>query len=154
MQKAKKDTPHIEYFAAGPFPIYVGLALEEKAYFAELKRMGVKSPKPFILDAAAGATIHFFVPTDEEEKNQRTCIICLDAAATVRDKYDDCQIMSLFVHEVVHLWQECREAMREKEPGQEVEAYFIQYFSQRCMESFEEFRKNMRKKHGKRRARK
>lgn len=51
-------------------------------------------------------------------------------------------INAIIIHESVHVWQEIREMMYEKEPSSEFEAYSIQKISLDLMSEFEELSKN------------
>ena len=52
------------------------------------------------------------------------------------------EVNAIIVHEAVHVWQEIREMMCEKEPSSEFEAYSIQKISLDLMSEFEELSKN------------
>ena len=51
-------------------------------------------------------------------------------------------INAIIIHESVHVWQEIREMMYEKEPSSEFLAYSIQKISLDLMSEFEELSKN------------
>ena len=51
-------------------------------------------------------------------------------------------INAMIVHEAVHVWQEIREMMYEKEPSSEFEAYSIQQIASNLMSEFKELSKN------------
>ena len=51
-------------------------------------------------------------------------------------------INAIIIHESVHVWQEIREMMYEKEPSSEFEAYSIQQIASNLMSEFEELSKN------------
>lgn len=55
------------------------------------------------------------------------------------------QVHALLVHEAVHLWQDARRVLGEKEPSAEFEAYAVQSISQRLMEAYDEARRAARK---------
>lgn len=105
------------------------LCTTEKQYQALLK--GMRIPKaeraPFLVHEYAGATIHFF-----ENKGDRTraAIVCI----RVTGEQSWAQVVALLAHEAVHLWQEIREALGEKQPSAEEEAYAIQSLVQRLIE--------------------
>ena len=52
------------------------------------------------------------------------------------------EINAIIIHESVHVWQEIREMMYEKEPSSEFEAYSIQKISLDLMSEFKELSKN------------
>ena len=51
-------------------------------------------------------------------------------------------INAIIIHESVHVWQEIREMMYEKEPSSEFEAYSIQQIALDLMSEFKELSKN------------
>ena len=51
-------------------------------------------------------------------------------------------INAIIIHESVHVWQEIREMMYEKEPSSEFEAYSIQQIALNLMSEFKELSKN------------
>ena len=108
---------------------YYGLCIDERSFMLELKRLKVPRKEwPEFVSEGANATCHFF-----ENARSRTAIVCLRGhkgrSAT--------EIYGLLIHEAVHIWQdECR-AMREKNPGSEIEAYAIQSVSQNLIEAYQ-----------------
>ena len=52
------------------------------------------------------------------------------------------EINAIIIHESVHVWQEIREMMYEKEPSSEFEAYSIQQIASNLMSEFKELSKN------------
>lgn len=116
----------INYIDMGCYPIWVGVTDSLLSYDKEMKRLGIKSPPPFVLEGK-DATTHFF----KNSEQQSICIICIDKNRAKNKK--TVQIMSLLVHEAVHVWQECKEIMGETSPGREIEAYAIQWISQCCI---------------------
>lgn len=111
-------------------PLAFGLCLSEKDFKKELKRLHVpKSTWPAFTVNNSHATTHFF-----ENKADGICaIITLDTKIKVKP----IQVCSLLVHEAVHLWQEIRKMLGEKEPSPEFEAYSVQWLSQELMFSYE-----------------
>ena len=52
------------------------------------------------------------------------------------------EINAMIVHEAVHVWQEIKSMMYEKEPSSEFEAYSIQQIALNLMSEFKELSKN------------
>lgn len=72
------------------------------------------------------------------ERNESVAVICIfDHSHTVE------QIYALIVHEAVHVWQEIKRVLGEKDAGNEIEAYSIQAL---CEELFIEYKRQKPKK--------
>jgi len=126
------SAPHITWCDRSLFeaPLYYGFAANERSFHKELRRMGVRRKDwPPYLNDGAGATAHFF-----EKGDKCSVIVCLKASK----KYTGIQIAALLVHEAVHIWQHIRNAIGEKNPGSESEAYAIQRISQSLMYAYAE----------------
>lgn len=108
---------------------YFCLCKTEPQFHAELKRMHIPADQwPAFLNPDAHATTHCFKKPDDS----LACIVTLGAHA---DR-EPIVVAGLLVHEAVHIWQEARDTMREKNPGREVEAYAIQWIAQQLMWSY------------------
>lgn len=107
-------------------PLYLGLCRDEAAFQKEMKRLKVprESWPPFIPDGK-DACAHFF-----ERGSDVNVVICL-----ARRKRPKAQLHALLVHEAVHVWQEVRRILGEKEPSSEFEAYAVQSISQTLFEA-------------------
>jgi len=108
-------------------PIQYGLVTSQKQYEKELKQL--KVPKPQwgrFVNEGKGATVTYL-----ENDAGQICIVGID----VQD-YSIEQIYAMLVHEAVHIWQEIKRDMGEREPSSEFEAYSIQGISQNLMESY------------------
>ena len=111
-------------------PYHLTLCTTEKQYRRELKRMNLpKYEQPgFTTNSAANAACHFF-----SCDVGRIAIVCIR-----KDKTKDVhQHNALIVHEAVHVWQEVKDAIGEKNPSPEFEAYAIQSIAQVLMTEFE-----------------
>lgn len=80
--------------------------------FTSRKKMRKAGFKPMNGDAPAAT--HFY----DDEK----IVVLLDKKANVTDS----EKVALLVHESVHVWQEIRKRMGEREPSSEFEAYSVQ----------------------------
>lgn len=109
------------------------LCLSEEDFHKTMKRMGVKQADwpAFVRNDHSDATAHLFYGTEEYD---RCAIVCL----RLRDGVTGVQVASLLVHEAVHIWQEHRESIGEKNPGSEQEAYAIQSIAQNLMHAYVE----------------
>ena len=115
---------------------YFTLCLNEKQYRAALKHLKIKkSQRPPFLSSSANATVHTF-----ERNGEIAHIVCLGDTEGRTEE----QILSLLVHEAVHIWQELKVYIGEKSPGHETEAYAIQNLSQSLMEEFFRQKKDKR----------
>lgn len=112
-------------------PYHLTLCTTEKQYVREIKKLGIpKAERPaFFCSSKAHASVHFF----ENKDAGLAAIVCL---SKIRDKTIH-QINALIVHEAVHVWQEVKDAIGEKTPSPEFEAYAIQSISQVLMTEFE-----------------
>lgn len=114
-------------------PMPFALCLDEKAFHKELKRLRVPVRDwPPMITNGADATTHFL-----ESSEQECAIVCLGA----HKGRSAAEVNALLVHEAVHLWQEIRRLLGEKEPSSEFEAYSIQSISLSLMDSYAAQRK-------------
>lgn len=110
------------------------LCLSEKAFSAEVKRLGVKK-ECSISFASIGKARTSFVSPQHADVTRLTAIVCLDYEDA--KKYTATQIAALLVHEAVHIWQaHAREIGSHNDHGDEEEAYAIQAIAQSLMEDF------------------
>ena len=91
-----------------------------------LKKLGID--KKLVTSSGAGAATNFI--TDEQGNN---LIIVYMPYCDV----DMNQQQGLIVHESVHVWQEIKSLMNEKEPSAEFEAYSIQVIAQQLLHLLE-----------------
>lgn len=108
-------------------PVYFGLCITEDAFQKQLKKLGVKR-ETWPKFSYSHATTHFF----EKPDGKRCVIVCISDWK----ERSGIQIAALLVHEAVHIWQEIRDVLGEKQPSSEFEAYSIQSISQELMDSF------------------
>ena len=111
-------------------PIEYFLCSTEKIFKKMLRKIGLpkKQWPDFILNAQSNATTHFF-----SNGGETIAIVCI---RTDRNK-DIKQTHALLCHEAVHIWQEIKEDIGEKNPGWELEAYAIQGISQELFYEYE-----------------
>ena len=102
---------------------YYTLCTTEKQYARVLKQLKIKKrdAPSFLNTPQANASVHHFV-----QEGKQCSVICLGEVGN----YDDNQVIALLVHEAVHLWQEFKDFIGERNPGIETEAYAIQSLSQ------------------------
>lgn len=110
-----KKQNKVAWIDRGFFHQFIGMTTQKKVFKKELKRLGIKDDVPFITNGCNGST-HLF----KSEKHGCIAIVCIE-----RGKMKD--VISLLVHEAVHVWQEELKWMNESQPGNEIEAYAIQY---------------------------
>jgi len=108
---------HIKYFDVGAWPVYFGFTHKKKEYDKEMKRLGIKSDVPFV-SANALATTHVLT-----KKGHTTIIVCIKKSK----KFTRNQLTAALAHEAAHVWEAVVEAMRGHNPGDECQAYGIQY---------------------------
>lgn len=122
---------------------HYALALSEKDFHSELKRLGVpkRSWPDFLQTSRAHATTNFFEKTDGIGQ----CAI-VTMHPHKKSGHDVKQIYAMLVHEAVHIWQAHRDSIGEKCPGSEGEAYAVQRIAQSLMFSYDEQTKRRKKK--------
>ena len=102
------------------------LALSEAEYLKAMRQLKINNP-PRWLNEGADATTHTL-----SNLGERACVVSLGSCMG----RDPIEIAGLLVHEAVHVWQEYAEAIGERHPGVEQEAYAIQAISQELMAEF------------------
>lgn len=121
-----EDKAHIDYFNMGPWHIFVGFTISPADFDKEMARLGVKGER-FV---GGGGTNHAAATTHMLElKGYLTCIITL----ADNSKYDIAQVAALLAHEAVHVAQQLWRNCGETQPGDEAEAYLVQYITQVCL---------------------
>lgn len=122
-----KPPKGIRYFNLGPWPVYVGFTLCEKAFDTEMKRLKIENVN-FQAHERAAMTTHFFT-----NKNNLCCIIAAcpyNPRQATREMY-----AALIAHEAVHVVQEMsHELSRGECLGKEAEAYLVQQIVQECLQ--------------------
>ena len=110
---------------------HYGLCLSEKDFHREMKKMAIPDNQwPRWINDDADATTHFLMHPD----GAKAAIVCLGE----NPKLTGVQTAALLVHEAVHIWQEHRVSVGERDPSDESEAYAVQSISQRLMEAYVE----------------
>lgn len=96
------------------FPIYYGFCPSKKAWKKEMRRIKLKEPYP-----TSDARCTSFVRDNGDP-------ICLVTLSDKLDTYHPVTVIAVLAHEAVHVWQELRRTINEKEPSPEFEAYVIE----------------------------
>ena len=92
-----------------------------------LKHIKVSTEHPWVNDGS-NATMHTYMSSN----GSVTCAVCL----TNVKELDSVEIAGVLVHEAVHIWQRWCKHFGEESPGDEQEAYAIQYLSSTLMGEF------------------
>jgi hypothetical protein len=116
----------IKYLPRGFFPCHIGICFDAKSFDKEMSLHNVKK-QDFLASDHASATLHYF-----EGKNSLICIMCIDK--TGLKNHCPIEIAGLCAHEALHVWQQVKIYVGEKEPGAETEAYFLQHTMQFFMD--------------------
>ena len=112
-------------------PVYIGLCTTEAQFRKELKRLNIPQSEcpDWIPKSDMDAAVWHFIDDKREEK---CAIVC------VRKHKDttNAEVFGMLAHEAVHVWQEIKLCIGEKEPSSEFEAYSIQSITQRLIEAY------------------
>lgn len=119
----------IEYFELMPMPVIVGACFDPDQFRKEMKRLKVADAPAFT--PSAPACVHTF------EQGGSICqLMCMDLRYA--SQQTPVEVAALLCHEAVHVMQECRDWMNEKEPGSEWEAFMVQSIAQFFMTKYVE----------------
>jgi HJR/Mrr/RecB family endonuclease len=142
MKKQKKEidwmSNNVEWLsnAVVYMPMTLGLCLGAEAFKKEMKRLNVpKKSRPTHMPNVNSAIVHFLESTSGR-KNRLALVVLGDV-----DQLSTVEVHALLTHEAVHVWQEMRDAIGEKEPSSEFEAYAIQNITYSLLQSYESQKK-------------
>lgn len=124
---------------AFPLP-YFCLCTSEAEYLQVMKHLKLNRPSRWVTNDN-GATTHTLTSEGKD-----CCVVCIDVP---KDKNKG-QVYALLIHEAVHIWQEYCEAIGEKHPSSEFEAYTIQAIAQALMFSYDSETLDRKPKHASR----
>lgn len=119
----------IQYHPLPPTPIFFATCLSKETFEEELRRIKCAASPPFT--NGTPATAHFF----DCANGDIHVLVCFDVDAMA--DLTGIETAALMAHEAVHVMQQCRDWMREKDPGQEWEAFTVQHVVLRFMEDWE-----------------
>ncbi len=122
----------------GPWGFYVGFTTSRKAFKREVKRLCKDYDFPFVGKGAGGTTHSLYNP-----KGELCCIITID----ISSKPSAASLAGMIAHEAMHVVQRLWELVGETRPGQEAEAYLIQYIVVQALGAMERDKKGL-KSHG------
>lgn len=120
---------NIDYIEMGPWPVHVGFTQDEKAFKAELERLGFEDVPDMISRNGGNAGTHR-IPTAPI-----TFIITMQPDIA---QYEYRQIAGLLAHEATHVMRWFFKSIGENKPSAEAQAYFVQWILQGCLEIVEE----------------
>ena len=107
---------------------YLTLVMSQDEFDAALRHFKMPLGTPYLLNARADATAHFF----DNQCDGGVAVVAL-GDTTGRSSVE---IAGLLVHEAVHIWQAHRESIGETHPGREQEAYAVQSIAQELMSEY------------------
>lgn len=111
----------------GWLPVFYGFCPNKAAWEKEMKRLGVtNAPYP----TTAGSVTHF------DNKFRAECLIVTVAP----HNRPALRVIGILAHEAAHVWQSICEAIGEREPSKEFEAYSIQAITQELIAAYEKTR--------------
>jgi len=140
MKKKPPRGPGVQYFNAGPLPMHFGVCFTAEAYAAEMKRLRIDKPSPFVTPGCY-ATTHSFICKDRIPS--LTVIMSLPLADLRSESIP--QVASIVAHEAVHCTQEALDHMEEKTAGEETRAYFTDWFVLCAMDAILAQKKRVKK---------
>jgi hypothetical protein len=122
-------------------PLYVGLAITAKDFDEECNKLGITKPPVFVPEGC-GACVHYL-----EKKSdgfiREIAIVCLKENSHKTKKIE--AIHAMLVHEAMHVWRRCRQALGEDYPSSEFEAYSMQNLCQSIFTSYKKQVKALKK---------
>lgn len=113
----------------GWMPYFYGFCPDERAWYRELKRLGINAPRSY--PTTDGACSHL-----ENAKDNNHCSI-----VTIRETKHSARVkIGLITHEAMHVWRAMRESIGEHAPSAEFEAYSLQHITQNLIAAYEKTR--------------
>lgn len=110
-------------------PVHYAFVPDAGAWAYELKRLDVGADDlEYPQSAARTSTL------TNKYRGKTICLVTMDAVQA--KEYSDLEIFSLLAHEASHVWQSTCDAIGEKKPGRECEAYSIQHYTQELMRAY------------------
>lgn len=112
-------------------PVYYGLCTNQRQFEKVLRQLKLKREDwpEFKKSEWCDATTHFF-----DGKGCDNCAVVTIGSTKGKSR---AQIAGLLTHEAVHIWQEIRSLIGEKEPSSEFEAYAVQRIAQNLIAEYE-----------------
>jgi len=106
---------------------YLTLVIDQAGMDAVCKKL--RCPQvPRFVNSGSYATTHTF----EKSGDAPACVIGIDDSNVP----DPIEVAAILVHEAVHVWQQHCKDIGETNPGDEQEAYAIQFISSRLMREY------------------
>lgn len=118
-----KKIKRAEYFKSDLFPFVFGLCLNEEQYVREMKSLHVDNHEQWG-SVSQHACVHTFI---NEYSKQEIALVCINLDRIVQDEIDEITVVGICAHEAVHVFNVFIEFIKEKSPGEELQAYFIQW---------------------------
>ena len=106
----------VVWFARSSLLVIPGLTTDDAAYRREMKRLEIEHDS-YLLHGS-GATTHLF----KDGRGGDFALVCINPQGRTI-----AEVAALVAHECAHIWQYSKKLMRETSPGEEVEAYAIQW---------------------------
>ena len=127
----------IDYFPMGPWPVCVAFTRDQKAFKAEVARLGFPDGPDLIPGNGGNAGTHR-VPV-----SPLTFIITMQPDTR---QLLPRQVAALIAHEATHVARWFFKSIGEKKPSAEAQAYFVQYIVQGCLELIDKENRRAAKK--------
>ncbi len=124
----------IEYLSRdiGPCSYYIALCLTEESFLKEMRRM--QCPEKQWLPDTSEARVNFL---ENKTTREQAAIVQLDYE---RQKHKPRAVIhGYLVHEAVHVWRAHLEHIKERTPGEEIEALGIEYIARNLMACYDNY---------------
>lgn len=126
---AGKKLRRARYIDISPFPMFVGVCVDEGQFRRELRALGIATAiQPRYVSIGAIGTCHLL---ENKANGGRSAVIAFDI--DVLASRDMPAIAGVCSHEAVHVIEELFRAMGERTPGEEFRAYMTQTITEFCM---------------------
>lgn len=116
-----------------PLPLSVGVFFSEKDFRSECKRLGIKENEFTGGGEACVAVVHSYV---NDKTGHEINMMCF-RLEKMKEK-TAAEIVGIVAHECVHVFQNMKNFLGEREPGKEFEAYAIQHLVEGVIEIMHE----------------
>lgn len=127
---SKRRLDEVIWCNRGWQPVYFGFCPSEGAWKREMKKFGKPLSSEVYPTTDARCTLF------TSKKGNHCAIVTINPASKKNPTF--IEVAGLMVHEATHIWQAIREAIGEKEPSHEFEAYSMQAIVQELLSAYKQ----------------